>query len=105
MAPPSPKRRASPRQPAATCRPAKSTWTVVRPRRSRDPSITSSWRRAKGGRRSGGAAGGHPHPPPAGVGGAAAGADEGPVTEGGPEPLPAVEDEPAKRLERREQLG
>jgi hypothetical protein len=34
----------------------------------------------------------------------AAGAYEGPVAEGRPEPFPAVEDEPAQRLDRRDQL-
>ena len=33
------------------------------------------------------------------------GADEGPVAEGGPQPLPAVEDEPAEGLDGGEQLG
>ena len=39
------------------------------------------------------------------VGRVTAGADEGPVAEGRPEPLPAVEDEPAQRLDRGDQLG
>ena len=39
------------------------------------------------------------------VGRVAAGADEGPVAERRPEPLPAVEDETAERLERGQQLG
>ena len=34
-----------------------------------------------------------------------AGADEGPVAERRPQPLAAVEDEPAERLDRRDQLG
>ena len=47
MATPSPKRRASPSQPPDSWPSAKVRWVVRTPRRVAEPSITSSWNRAK----------------------------------------------------------